>query len=227
MAIALVAGQNATTDFPTGATSRNVVLTNNPTTGNLVVVLFTSGFSTLIAGLAAKDSSNNSYVLTSKSPFLANVQNAAILYLKNAPANATKTITVSWTSGTGVAGDIWALEFSGVDTVSPFENDATGSPASASTYTTPSYTTLNDGDLLVSAAGSGGTISGVGTPFTAATGIPTAQGEGGEYFIQTTHGAQAVAYTLSVNGSGAVIIAAFKAASGDTLGGAHMRGLMM
>src|SRR5580765_8516525 len=216
MAIALVAGQNATHDWSVGATGQSVVLTNNPTAGNLVIALVAIGNGSFPAGFAVKDANNNTYVATSKTPFKgANGQSSGIFYLANAPANALKTITATWTSGNS-SGDIWALEFSGANTVAPFENDATAKPVSASTYTTPSYTSLTDGCLYVSAAGCNGTISGANGVWTAATEIPTSEGEGGEYFIQTTHGAQAVGYALSTNGTGSVIVAAFKAAETAT-----------
>lgn len=227
MAIALVAGQNAHTTWLNSATSpQSVVLTNNPTAGSLVVVLLAQGSSTWPSGVVIKDANNNTYTATTKTPFTGNSQGCGIFYLKNAPANALKTITLTWTSGVA-ASDMWALEFSGADTTAPFENDATSTNISASTYTLPSYTSVNDGDLYVSCCGCNGTISGVGSPFTAATGIPTAEGLGGEYFVQTTHGARAVAYTLSVNGTGCSIVAAFKvAASGDTFGNVMVRRMM-
>src|SRR5580765_6505857 len=214
MAIALVAGQSASVDFSVAPSGQSVVLTNNPTTGNFVVVLVAIGNSSFPAGFAIKDANNNTYAATTKTPYNGgNSQSSGIYYLKNAPANALKTITATWSSG-NASGNLFALEFSGVDTTSPFENDATANPASGSTYTTtPTYTSLNDGDLYVSATGCNGTISGANGVWTAAAGIPTAEGEGAEYFIQTTHGAQAVGYALSANGTGAAIIAAFKAAT--------------
>lgn len=208
MTIALVTGQTAHTSDSGPVTTRNVVLPNNPTAGNIVVVLcaFPSGNSIT----SIKDSVPNTYTAAA-TLFTANSNSVNIYYLPNVPSGATKTITITTSS---VTGDWWAFEFSGVVTSSPLDGTPqTAAQPSGATYSTPSITPTVSGDLLVSVSGTNGDISGVNGSWIAASTLPTSVGMGGEYQILTGSGATATGFTLSLSNTGAGMIAAFKAAA--------------
>jgi|SRR5580765_2032251 len=224
MAIALVSGQVASAINSGGsATTLNVVLPNNPTSGNFVVVCFAYLSGTLPTGFTVADSNSNSYTATTKSPFTttqAGSGKIGIYYLLSTPANATKTITVT-RLGSGSAGtnsfNIWAAEFSGVKTSAALENDASvNNSGSSTTINTPSITSTNDGDLYIGVCLAGQTISAAGSPFAL---ISTVQnGNAAEYYVQPTHGARAAAYTQSPTGVWDGLLAAFIAATGGGTG---------
>jgi hypothetical protein len=207
MTIALVAGQTASTLGGT-ATTITVTLTNNPTLGNFVVICGTN--STAGSTMTAKDSNNVTYTATSKTRFTGTVGAVGIFYLPSAPSNATKTITITY----GSSGDVnaWAAEFTRVATSSPFENDASANSAANNTaITTPSYTSVADGNLYIAACIAGQSITSANSPW---TGIGVVRnGNFAEYLIQATHAARAVDYTQSPSGSWSGLVAAFKAAS--------------
>lgn len=211
MAIALVVGQTATTTDSSNATSRNVVLPNNPTAGNLVIVgcaLGNGGASATT--FTVKDSVPNSYTPSTSSPFhnTSAGNDVGIWYLSNVPAGATKTITI--TTVLSSQGDFWAAEFSGAKTSSPQERTQTGTGSSTSINT--SITSTNNGDLLCSSAGSASDITANGSPWSnPGFSYPTSVGDGGQYFIQSTAGAQAAAFTAG-NAAWCILIAAFEAA---------------
>jgi hypothetical protein len=215
MTIALVAGQTISGTNTGGASTTLVLaLPNNPTTGNLVVVGMTT-FNATSPTISCADANSNAYALTSKTPYRGSIGSAITIcqfYLKNAPANALKTITI--TSNVSIAINEfhgWIAEFSGADTASPFENDATANGGPGTTINTPSYTTLNDGDLLFASNCEGGAITSANSPF---TGIGSIQnGDYSEYSVKATAGLQAVNYTSS-NDLWSGLIAAYKAASG-------------
>lgn len=205
MAIALVAGQVASA---VGANPA-AVLPNNPAVGNFVVAaVCTNGTADTITSV--KDSNNNTYVATTKTPFTGVDTRVGIYYLANVPSGATKTVTVTMSSGVNNA--VWVAEFSGVATTTPLETDATGNSSANGTHiNSPSVTTTNDGDLLISVVGAGNTISTANSPW---TGISTVQnGNYAEYMTQGTHGVQATDFTQGVSANWNGIIAAFTAAA--------------
>jgi hypothetical protein len=204
--IALVAGQTAST---LGGTTTTVTATlpNNPTRGNFVV-LCASGSGTS-ATVTCKDSNNNVYTATSKTPFTGVTGTVVIFYLPNAGATATKTITATFASSMDL--NAWAAEYSGVLAVAPFENDATANSAGNNTaIATPTYTSVADGNLYIGCCVAGQSITSANSPWTGIGAIRN--GNYAEYLIQTVHAAQAVNYTQSPSGSWSGIEAAFKAA---------------
>jgi hypothetical protein len=208
MAYALVTGQFAKV-APSGVASINVVLPNNPATGNLVIVTF--GTNSGAGTFSCQDSAGtpNVYSLTSKTPFIDAGDGIAVgIFYLIATATATKTITVTFPAV--CSGDVFAAEFSGGATSSIFENDATNRSVGVTSVVLPTYTTINDNDLLVAMAAPTTAITSINAPWTAwPTGIG-ANGGASEYLIQTTQGAQAVAFSCT-SGNVAAIMAAFKA----------------
>src|ERR1700732_2084326 len=105
MAIALVTGQ-VISGSGTGGTTGSLVLPNNPANGNFVV--FTIICSSAISGV--KDANLNTFVPTTKSPFIgSDGSSQGIWYLENV-SSGSKTITVTFAAG-GIY-EIWAAEFS-------------------------------------------------------------------------------------------------------------------
>jgi hypothetical protein len=226
VAIALVSGQNVSTHDSSGGgiTSLTVTFTNNPTTNNLVVVAgcTTSGST----GLSVSDANSNTYTATTSTPFNTEM---GIWYLV-APSNASKSITLSWTSG-ATNGVFYAAEFSGAATASVFEADSAVSSGSGTAINTPSITTTNDGDLLFAITfdtSSNLTSTPAGSPWSqVGSSADSISGQfASEYFVQTTHGAQAVNYNVSASASWFGMVAAFKAgasAQPETLGNPIIR----
>jgi hypothetical protein len=205
VAYALVSGQFAKA-AGTAVSSVNVVLPNNPATGNLVVV--TCATSNTSGTFSCADSNSNTYSLTPKTPFYANSQACCIFYLI-APANATKTITVTFPAAAG--GDVFAAEFSGGALSSILEGDNSASQSSGVTgpVTSPTMTTVNNGDLLIGACTITTSLSSANAPWTGwPSGIGTNQNYA-EYFIQTSAGAQAIAFTANSAWAATSLIAAF------------------
>ena len=182
MAYTLVTGQIAQAEAT--ALTVTAVLPNAPTTGNLVVALVVQGFSTQrtfsVADLAGTP---NNYTATSKTTFLANSQNVGIFYFI---ATATANKSIKATSNGSALMDIFVAEFSGNASSSVFENDATGSQTSVTTVNLPSYTTLNNGDLLVGCVCTAAAVTTANSPWTGWTGGVPGSGNYAEYFIQST-----------------------------------------
>jgi hypothetical protein len=208
--VALVAGQTASVSGSYGGNNTVITLPNNPTTGNLVVLCVTSPGS---GTLTAADANSNSYTATTSTPFAGSSVQLGMFYLHNAPSNASKNVTI--TNGTITAGfqEAWIAEFSGAATTSAFERDGTASFGGPSaTINTPSLTTTNNGDVLVSCASGYAAISSANSPWTA---IATAvNNQWAEYYVQATAGAQAVNYTQASSTNWDAIAAAFKAGAG-------------
>ena len=223
MAIALVTGQVAVAEATSAAVT--VTLPNNPTPGNLVVVLFSfNNNTTTISSIKDTAGTPNNYTQTTKSPYIntstfgGNDNTIGIAYLANVPVGATKSITITLSVSQII--DLWAAEFSGA-AISPFENDATNHSSTASTtINLPTYTTLNNGDLLVAVNFVSGAVSSANSPWTEISTLP-ASGSGAEYTIQTSAGAQAVGWTAS-SSTWAAIEAAFKAATTNIDGYDHI-----
>jgi hypothetical protein len=205
--IALVAGQTASnTSASTGTLS--AVMPNNPANGNFVVAAIAVGASGAITSV--KDGNGNTFTATTKTPFSGSLGKSGIYYLPNV-STGSKTVTIVTTGSASV--QIWVGEFSGVTATTPFENDATAnSGANSTSITTPSYTSVNDGDLYISTVEAGGTISAAGGSWSLLSTVQN--GNAAEYQVQSAHGALATAFTQSPSAAWSGIVAAFKAAAG-------------
>jgi hypothetical protein len=216
LAIARVSGQSASTAFGAVAPGAHAItLTNNPTAGNLVVVgIF---ISSTVATLTVADSASNSYTATTSSPATSSGVGgrASIFYLKNAPANASKTINITLAGATTDL-NAWVQEYSGADTsASVLERDAVHTSATSSTaINDPTITTTGDGDLLFCACGAGQTISTANSPWAGVGSV--GNGNYAEDMIQSAHGSQAINFTQSPAGQWCAVVAAF-AAAGSTV----------
>ena len=136
--------------YKSSSSSDTVMLSANPTLGDLVCVGITT-LSSAITSVKVEDSHNNSYTITPNSPSA--LQSGAgqvwMAYLPSAPSNATNTITISYTGSASVAA--WADEFSG----GPFSFDKDVSAVNGNagtTVNTPTLTPKVSGELLYAAA---------------------------------------------------------------------------
>jgi len=207
MTAALVPGQTASAFNGAGA-SVNVVLTNNPTRGSLVVVGVVHGGVTITATVA--DSAGNVYKPTPLSPVtldpFARMYN---FYLQDAPPNASKTITVTLSASTDTT--VNAAEFSGAERFSSVV-DTEGAHNNAASQTNINDPTLSpnaDGEILFNTCA--GSITSADSPW---TGVGTiANGNYAEYLIQGKRATQAVAYTQSPAGVWGIVATCFMAAN--------------
>jgi hypothetical protein len=203
MSFTHVQGKVAATAGSGSPTTLAVVLNAAPTAGNLVCVAFCPGVS--VTGLTVKDANNNSYTVTPLSPstFQTGCGQVWLAYLLSAPANASATINLSWTT-TAQTAPAWVDEFSFTGGSAAFDLDvANNTGVAGTTINTPSITPAGAGELLFAGAAAGGTISapvagGASTNgvWTGAAGAITS-GDMAEYRLSSSSGATAVNYTQS------------------------------
>lgn len=210
MAISLVSGQTANA-FANPVSTLNVVLPNRPQQGNLVVVGAVWGTGTITATLT--DSNGNAYSFTPASPALISGGGArgANFFLKNAPANASATITITTSAATDIT--LHAAEFAGAEInnvvgAEAVHNDATSSGNINDPTITPSF----DNSLLFCVCAAN--ISSANSPWTGIGSI--VNGNYAEYLIQSSKAAQAVSFTQP-SGNWLAIATEFKAAPTPTL----------
>jgi hypothetical protein len=207
MTISLVAGQTATGSTASG-TSFTITLTNNPATNNLVVVSVGFGVSTITA-ISVKDSNSNVFTATTSTPFALGGGDRIGVYYLIAPANATKTLTVAWTTTSDGGG--CAAEFTGTAISTVFERDNTATGVTP--LTTPSITTTNSGDLIYEAGGDGSSsgLLSAGGSYTNIGAITDGQFRGA-FQVQSAAGAISASWTAAGSTDMGAILAAFKAA---------------
>jgi hypothetical protein len=196
-------------------------LTSNPAQGDLVVLfIYVTNFNSGLT-LSVKDSNNNSYQLTTSSPY-GDTTNGngtfSLAYLLSAPSNATKTINITWTGGSAT-GNVWADEFSYTGGSAAFDLDATGSTtATGSAFNNVSITPSGSGELLYAGAScssvltapTAGATQGI---WTGAGGGPDSSGTGGdaEYDLSSASGSSSVNFTCANSGdTTTAIIGAWK-----------------
>lgn len=210
MATTPVAGQTAN-GFNGAGTTVNVVLPNNPTKGNLVAIAAVHGNSAF--NMTCADSNGNVYTPTPASPVTLSGGGAKVynFFLKDAPANASKTITLTCSSSADLTGH--AIEVSGVDTISPVSAEAVHNNATSSgTINDPTITPNNDNSFLF--CGLAADALTCVAPWTAISTV--VNGNWASYLIQGSKSAVAIAFTQNVNIWGA-LVTEFKAAAGNVL----------
>lgn len=211
-------------------------------TGNAVVNFAAAGTGDLIVGSTSWGSTtndissikdNNGVSATIIDTFLdvTNSQSLATFYFKNV-SGAPTSITVIYTGGAGQGGTMVQMqEWSGIDTTAPLDGHNIGASA-ANPHVSPVFTTTVNGDLIYGAlvVASGFDTSDAATsPFvTRNADAPNSNTFLDESQIQSTASATTQASFTSSTGGQTYNVggAAFKAAGGDTLGGA-MQMMMM
>ena len=198
----------------TNQSSVPVTYTSAQTAGNTNILAI--GWNNATSNITSvTDSAGNTYQLAVPTARGAGLSQA-IYYAKNikTAAAGTNTVTVAFNTATPYV-DIRALEYSGLDTVNPFEigTSASGTSATASSGT---VTTTTANALIFGAGMTLGGFSTAGTNFT--TRIITApDADIAQDRIVTTTGAYSA--TAAVTGAWVMQVATFKAATaagGDT-----------
>lgn len=210
--VALVSGQVVQGNATFGTNTVTLSLPNNPTSGNLVVVAI--DLPATPGTITVHDSASNAYTPTTSSP--ATLSSAVLgIYYFVANGTATKAITITGTTATGGFVIGWIAEFSGTATTTPLESDATvnfGGPGT--NVNTPSITTTNNGDVLVSVTNTFGTLSTVNSPWNIISAIDGSGTGVASYTVKATAGAQGANYTQGTSSNWDGVMAAFKAAAG-------------
>jgi hypothetical protein len=161
--------QGAMAQVTSGWTSSPFTLTlaGNPAQGDLVVVAFATVGCTNggPSPVTIKDAGGNSFTVISTPATLSQAVSSGICsgstaygnlwlgYLLSAPANASRTISVSWASGQTL-GDVWADEFnpSGGSVTFDSSSGVSSGTASGTAISAPSITPSLPNELLYSAA---------------------------------------------------------------------------
>lgn len=144
--------------------------------GNLNVV-FCSHNGATAAASSVTDTAGNTYsALTSR----ANTVYGRIFYAKNTVGHAANVATCNLSAG-AVARSVITMEYSGIDTSTPFDVEASGQVGGNTTVTSGAFTTTQANEVVVAfvrSVGTQGTFT-AGANFTLRQndGIPTSQSE--------------------------------------------------
>lgn len=126
-------------------TNSSITFNSTPTSGNLVVVNVTKSTSVAFVDGDVTDNKGNTYTLVRNQNSSSDGDQGAIFYAKNITSSATFTITYPG------GGTISIAEYSGVDTVSPL-NQQNSSSGSSNTPDSGNVTVANNGELFVGLA---------------------------------------------------------------------------
>jgi len=130
---------------------------SNVTAGNLIVLFIAAGAANTIASIA--DTLTNTYTLIDTA---VGTDRATWMYYAKNIAGGANTITVTYTSGRFPDSIVIAREYSGLDTVTPFDQTAKGNSGVSyvnSHTTAASSNTTQANELVVVGVGSGGSTS--------------------------------------------------------------------
>jgi hypothetical protein len=178
--------------------------------GDFVAVLITYSFgdalSETVVGVSDDGpAGSNTYVSANLQSVIAPCQGSEIWYARNTMPGATSVkVTVSATAGI----QLWVVEASGLSATGGVDRGTTGSGGATTSIQTPAVTPTGVPALIVSAAGSCGSISGVdkSSPF---TGLPAQDGNDAAYYVATTAGSYGPVYG-STNDAWNASVAAFR-----------------
>lgn len=182
----------------------SVTLPQAPALGSLVavaVVAYTG--STGITLGSVRDSNGNSYTISPNSPASVNestVGGVWLAYLLSAPANASATITATF-SATNAQSAIYADEFAIINGTAEFDKDVAGN-GSGSDVSVPSLTPTNANSLLYAASAVSASVWGVsvsGSVWTLGA-IDNDLSSCNEYYIGSP--ASSVSVDVALSGSG-------------------------
>lgn len=194
-------------------TSINAVFASNPTAGNVVCL---AGFYASGGTVTAQDSNGNNYTQPSNSPQAAFVASwpSFCLYLI-APANASKTITIS-VSGVTSTISVFADEFTPPSGTAAFDNSAKGgATAGASPITSPNINASAASELLYEYAGnpSSNNFNGTGSGWTTNDAGAGANGDIAGYQLNGASGNTAVNFTAPGSNNVNTVAMSFKTTS--------------
>ncbi len=181
------------------------------TAGNLNVVVV--GWNDAVRTVqSVVDSKGNTYTRAVGPTVLSGAETQSIYYAKNiaSAAAGANTVTVTFAGGAANYADVRVAEYSGVDSVNPFDGGI-GAAGSALTADSGSFTTTSANDLLVGANTVTRTTTGAGSGFTSRV-ITATGGDILEDRVVSTVGSYKATAIVS-SGNWVMQVAAFRAAT--------------
>ncbi len=149
MAISLV---NSVVGSGSGAATTVSTSAFAATTGNLIFVVARGAANG--ATMAATDTALNTYTAIGTLIDNAGLGDGKIWYAKNITGNASNVVKCTWTGGSPASRGIVALEYSGLDKVSPLDANPTAvsTTGSAGSATSGSFSTTQQNEVIIAAA---------------------------------------------------------------------------
>lgn len=163
--------QNGVAGTATSGLTVSATLGSNPTTGDTlcVGVLFYDG-TTTAPTFTVQDGNSNNYTVESHNTGATNMADAGYLgqaYLVNAPANADKVITVTFSKACSIAA-VWVDDFAVSGGTSAYDNGAVGNGATA--ITTPTIPVAGSNELLYCVVADSTDVGAANSPWTGVDG---------------------------------------------------------
>ena len=196
------------------ATSLGCTLTNNPAATDLLVcaVMYYNGSATPPASMAIADSNSNSYTKSAHSPAKTNGAGAGmeyLFYILSAAANASKTITATFSSyGASGAAAIFCDDITVTGGTVSLDSDTPGS-GSGTAVSSPTVTVNGTGDFLYSGAAIAHEITSANLPWTlGGDGVDSVTFSASEYDLSASANT-AVNYTQNQTGLWDAMAASF------------------
>jgi hypothetical protein len=194
-----------------GGTTQTMAFASNPTTGHLVVVLVTletGGGGGGIALNSVVDGNSNSYTVTSA--FIGTFGKCYGAYLVSAPANANKTLTLTFSGSVTInLVDMFAVDVAYTGAGNAVFDQFQGASPTGSAVTSPTLTSTVVNEFLYSAIDASTSLSATSTPWTSG-GANNANNNGDAYVNNSAGGNVAVNYTVTGTGTSDVIAIGFK-----------------
>lgn len=189
MAFSRVTGQHAYASAVGPVSSLVLTLPANPTPGNLVVIgaLWQDGVHPSSVVTSIQDANGNVYAQATNSPESTNGVTCGatyLFYLLVAPANAHKTITITWaTSGSFTSGFIDEFTATSLPAIADLSTKGNGT---SGTITLPTVTRTGANELLVLYGTHANAVTAANAPWVAAETLPTALGDCLAYVLDSS-----------------------------------------
>lgn len=215
MAFSLTTNQHA---YATGAASATivVVLPNNPTAGNVVVV---SGLYQDALGpfsiTSILDSNGNAYTVPTNGTESSQMGVYGAVYeayLLVAPANATKTITVTF-GASGAFVSAFAAEFTVGSGPAVFNSAPAAATGTGTTINSPTVTQNGNGDLLIGAMVTAHSVTAANNGWVSTETLATTYGDCLGYVLSSS-GNKALDFTVNISGGWSAVGMSFKETPG-------------
>lgn len=218
MSFSPTSGQHAY-QIATGSSTVVVVLTNNPTPGNVVVVAgFFQDPAQAFSIVSIQDSNGNAYTVPtngteSSQPTAPGAAFEA--YLLSAPSNATKTITVTF-GQLGAFSAAFTAEFTVGSGPAIFNAAPVPATGTGTAINGPTVTQNGNGDLLTAYAVHADAVNSANSGWTATETLPTTFGDCLAY-VASSSGNKAVDFTGNSSFAWSAVGMSFRETVTDTL----------
>lgn len=191
----------------------SVTLGAAPKQGNLVCVAVNFGNGSVVPTVKVADSNGNQYTVASWSPASVNASSANIAwiaYLLSAPANASATITATFSSISGGAAGavVDAMEFNYTSGIIQADNNVAGFGTGAA-VNSPSITPSSAGALLFAYASPGDALTGVSGAWVEESSGPDNIAAIMAYILSASSGPTAVGFVQAASAPWDAVAASF------------------